>query len=90
MQAKTLYELNELDTLDDLISSFKKLLSRKRSLSKHYQIFYKNFLIYLQKILLINNKKGIQLAITQLNTDINVPDKNWLIEKLDLKLINKK
>ncbi|MFM2226612.1 MAG: hypothetical protein RJA07_2814 [Bacteroidota bacterium] len=83
MQAKTLYELNELDTLDDLISSFKKMLNRKRRLSKHYQTIYGKFLLYLQKILKLNNSKSVPAIIKQLSSDTLVPDKNWLMEKLN-------
>ncbi|MEY4876123.1 MAG: hypothetical protein RL708_1272 [Bacteroidota bacterium] len=83
MQAKTLFELNELDTLDDLMASFNKLLNRKRKLSIHYQKRYKKFVLYFQKLLKANNKKMANLILKQLNADAEVPDKNWLIEKLN-------
>jgi hypothetical protein len=86
MQAKTLYELNELDTLDDLVSSFKKMLNRKRRLSKHYQTIYRKFLFYLQKLLAVSNKKEVPSIIEQLNGDTLVPDTSWLKEKLEMKM----
>lgn len=82
MQAKTLYELQEWDTLDDLIVSFKKLLVRKRKLSAHYQKRYKKFLSYLQILLKNVSKKQIDL----LANDNEVPDKNWLMEKMKLSI----
>ncbi len=86
MQAKTLYELNELDTLDDLISSFKKMLNRKRKLSKHYQTIYRKFLLYLQKLLAVNHKKEVVPILKQLAADTLVPDTNWLKEKLEMQI----
>jgi hypothetical protein len=83
MQAKTLYELNELDTLNDLISSFRKMINRKQRLSTNYQIIYRQFLLYLQKLLNVNKKKDVAVIIKELNADTKVPDKNWLIEKLN-------
>lgn len=82
MQAKTLYELNELDTLNDLISSFRKMINRKQRLSTNYQIIYRQFLLYLQKLLNVNKKKEVPVIIKELNADTQVPDKTWLTEKL--------
>ena len=82
MQTKTLFELQEWETLDDLILSFKKLLARKRRLSKHYQTIYKKFLSYLQKLLNTKLKKDAAIVLKQLATDTQVPDKNWIEEKL--------
>jgi hypothetical protein len=84
MQAKTLYELNELETLNDLMVSLKKLIVRKRKLSTHYQTIYRKFIFYLQKLLKIDSKKERELLIQQLTNDKQVPDKNWLIEKFKL------
>jgi hypothetical protein len=84
MQAKILYELQEFDTLDDLIISLNKLLNRKRKLSAHYQKRYKNFVFYLQKLLKTGNEKNAKLVLKKLNADDEVPDKNWLIEKFEL------
>ena len=85
MQAKTLYELQEWDTLDDLIVSFNKLLNRKRKLSAHYQMRYKKFVVYLQKLLKVNNKKIATTILKQVAADHEVPDKSWLMEKMKMK-----
>ncbi|MEY2828425.1 MAG: hypothetical protein RIQ33_283, partial [Bacteroidota bacterium] len=85
LQAKTLFELNESDTLDDLMVSFTKLLNRKRKLSNHYQKRYKRFINYLQKILKVESEAKINTLILQLENDNEVPDRNWLLEKIKSK-----
>ena len=85
IQAKTLYELQAWETLDNLILSFKKLVMSKRKLSKHYQISYKKFLSYLQKLLHCQEKNEVQIILQQLSNDAEVPDKSWLMEKLEMK-----
>lgn len=83
MQAKTMYELNEWDTLEDLINNLKKMLTRKRKLSAHYQNIYRKFTIYFQPLLKSISKKEAQAILKKLELDTQVPDKNWLIEKLN-------
>ncbi|MEY2830257.1 MAG: hypothetical protein RIQ33_2115 [Bacteroidota bacterium] len=83
MQAKTMYELNEWDTLDDLLISLKKMLTRKRKLSAHYQNIYRKFTIYFQPLLKSISKKEASAIIKKLELDTQVPDKNWLMEKLN-------
>jgi hypothetical protein len=85
IQAKTLYELQAWETLDNLILSFKKLVMSKRKLSKHYQISYKKFFSYLQKLLHCQEKNEVKIILQQLSNDAEVPDKSWLMEKLEMK-----
>ncbi|MFM2226610.1 MAG: hypothetical protein RJA07_2812 [Bacteroidota bacterium] len=85
MQTKTLYELNEWQTLDDLINSLKKLIKRKQKLSVHYQSVYRKFITYLQQLLKTKSKKEAAIIIKKLEFDTQVPDKNWLMEKFKLK-----
>ncbi len=86
IQTKTLYELEETETLNDLIISFKKLINNKHRLSKHYQTVYRKYLMYLQKILLLKNKTEATTLLEQLKNDIQVPDKIWLTEKIELRI----
>ena len=42
--------------------------------------------MYLQKILLLKNKTEATTLLEQLKNDIQVPDKIWLTEKIELRI----
>jgi hypothetical protein len=81
-QAKALYELNEFETLLDLLLSFKKILNRKKKISEQHIITYLNFIDCLNKLIQIGNKKEANKLLASIKIKESITDKQWLLEKI--------
>jgi len=84
MLLKTYYELNEIDSLDSLMDSFKIYLLRNKALSEHHVKTYKNLLRITHKLsrLISNDKKKIALLETEIEQTKPLADVGWLKEKV--------
>lgn len=84
MLLKTYYELNEIDSLDSMMDSFKIYLLRNKSLSEHHVKTYKNLLRVTHKLsrLIPSDKKKIALLETEIEQTKPLADIGWLREKL--------
>lgn len=88
MLLKTYYELNEMDSLDSMLDSFKIYLLRNKSLSEHHVKTCKNLLRITHKLsrLISSDKKKIALLETEIEQTKPLADVGWLREKvLELK-----
>ncbi len=84
MLLKTYYELNEMDSLDSMLDSFKIYLLRNKSLSEHHVKTYKNLLKITHKLsrLISSDKKKIALLETEIEQTKPLADVGWLREKI--------
>lgn len=84
MLLKTYYELNEMDSLDSMLDSFKIYLLRNKSLSEHHVKTYKNLLRITHKLsrLISSDKKKIALLETEIEQTKPLADVGWLREKI--------
>lgn len=84
MLLKTYYELNEIDSLDSLMDSFKIYLLRNKSLSEHHVKTYKNLLRITHKLARIipGDKKRIAALETEIEQTKPLADVGWLREKI--------
>jgi len=82
---KTYYELDELEVMYSLMSSFRQLLNRKKLISEKHRRNYKNFIKYVRKLNKVNYLKKDQLKALskEIKEAQNIADKNWLIEKVE-------
>jgi len=82
---KTYYELDELEVMYSLMSSFRQLLNRKKIISEKHRRNYKNFIKYVRKLNKIQYLKKDQLKALskEIKEAQNIADKNWLIEKVE-------
>jgi len=79
-QIKALFELNEKDTLKDLLKSFRLLLRRKKIITEQHQLVYGNFVRFTS--IFINSKKfDRKKIIVAIKQNQHLVDKNWLLEK---------
>jgi len=86
LQLRIYFELNSLEPALNLIDSYKHFFSHSRQLPKEYQIRYKNFLDYFEKLLKIKmgeTKKEAGLLRIKLNKEKEVAFKGWLVGKLN-------
>jgi hypothetical protein len=85
---KCYYECEELDALDSLIISFKRLLQRKTNISKTILTLYKNFLKTLSVLYTLHprDKKKIFALKQEIEDNKLVAEKLWLLEKVNHKI----
>ena len=79
--AKAYYELDEADTLQSLIESFNKLLTRKKLLTPRHILMHNNFLKMLKKLMACTKQKA-PLLLAKLEQQENIVERNWLLEKV--------
>ena len=84
MLLKTYYELNEIDSLDSMMDSFKIYLLRNKSLSEHHVKTYKNLLRITHKLARIipSDKKRIAALEAEIAQTKPLADVGWLREKI--------
>ncbi len=84
MLLKTYYELNEIDSLDSMMDSFKIYLLRNKSLSDHHVKTYKNLLRITKKLsrIIPSDKKKIELLEKEIEETKPLADIGWLREKV--------
>ncbi len=85
MLLKTYYELNEVDSLDSLMDSFKIYLQRNKALSEHHVKTYKNLLRITHRLTRIipKDKKRIELLEAEIEQTKPLADIGWLREKME-------
>jgi hypothetical protein len=81
----TYYELNELESLISLLSSFELYLRRNKDMPENRKIPYYNLIKYLRALIKIQDTDDaalhkLRLKITETETVVN---KEWLLEKID-------
>lgn len=79
------YELDEIDALDSLISSFKAFISREKSLSKNRKNPYFEHLKFLKKLSHTNpnDKDKLKALKADIEATSGVVNKPWLLEKIE-------
>lgn len=82
---KVYYHLGEYDVLESFISSFKVFLRRKDIMAYHQEI-YRNFLRMVQKLVQLPSfdKKARAKLREEMTVTERLPEKQWLLEQLDL------
>ena len=80
---KMYYELQELDALDALLSSFKTFLNRKKVMGYHRDNYLKTIeltrkMLYLNR----NDRQALQLLKKEVKEN-NLTEKEWLLEQLE-------
>ena len=86
MLIATYYDTDELDPLYSLLDSFNVFLNRhKRTIPENRRKNYKLFIKYLKKLLNTSplDTAGIKKLKEQIISAGNIPDKNWLIERVE-------
>ncbi len=81
------FEMDNLDILIDLLSNFKRFVKNKNDVSEKYQLFNLHFIDFLKiltEIQYVTTKKEKKKNLEDLNlkiiAEINVADKEWLME----------
>lgn len=84
MLLKTYYELNEIDSLDSMMDSFKIYLLRNKALSEHHVKTYKNLLRIVRKLsrIIPSDMKKIELLEKEIEQTKPLADIGWLREKI--------
>jgi hypothetical protein len=82
------YELNETESLESLLNSFKLFLDREKTLTKPRKLQYYNLIKFCRILLKIDNrdKAKIQGFLEEVNSCDPIVNKQWLIEKINEKL----
>lgn len=85
MLLKVYYELNEFNTLNSLIDSFKQLLHRKKEITPNHKANYLNLIKYTQKMASLpgKNKKLLSELKTSILNTPHLADINWLLAKIE-------
>ncbi|MEO1258145.1 MAG: hypothetical protein AAFZ15_05085 [Bacteroidota bacterium] len=80
--AKMYFELNENESLTNLIQSFKIYLKRKKILGYHRDL-YSNFILLLNKIIHIkDNKNQKEYLFNEIKNKKVLAEKSWLLEQI--------
>jgi hypothetical protein len=85
------FELNELESLESLLNSFKLFLDREKTWTKQRKLQYYNLIKYCKSLIKLSMKDmdKLQRLLTEVNITDPIVNKQWLIEKINEKL-NKK
>lgn len=89
---KTYYALEKTDAtyfdiLNNSINAFKKYVYTNEELNEYYKTRYKNFIKSVLKLIQLKNDKiQIQKYIVELNTNKDVLEQKWLINKAEVML----
>ncbi len=86
MLIATYYDTDELDPLYSLLDSFNVFLNRhKRTIPENRRKNYKLFIKYVKKLLNTNplDKSSLKKLKQQISEAGNIPDKKWLIERVE-------
>ncbi|MEO8512984.1 MAG: hypothetical protein ABI543_05465 [Ignavibacteria bacterium] len=92
VSAKSYYELDETETVLNIVDSSKHFLINNPLVSETVRIYVHNFFKYLQKLVLIKEgKESVELGILKKDIDKvkEISGKQWLLEKIT-ELENKK
>lgn len=78
------YEQQEFESLDNLIQSFKKTLSRNKKILGYHFKSYKNFVNYCYKLLQLNlfDKSAKKNLLEEVKTEQPLLDKFWFMKQL--------
>ncbi len=81
MLLKMYYEMGEIDALENLLTSFRILLLRKKKVIGYHQQFYLNMLKYIKKLMRLNrhDKQAVKLFKEELQSTSGVLEKDWLL-----------
>ena len=91
MMLKIYYEQDESTSILLLIDSFRKYISRNKLIAENLCIAYKNFLNYANKLskLIKSDKEKLYELYEEIKEIQPIPEKQWLLEQLALKLPNR-
>lgn len=86
LYVKAHYELYEWDIVNNLLETFKVYLHRQETLGEYFKNRYKNFIFSLHKVIRIEEynaakKNKINEEIREI-PDNQLPEKEWLLEKM--------
>ena len=83
MLLKTYFELDELESLDSLVHSFRMLLKRKKLISDEHRANYLHMVNFIKR-LSRKKIKGTELKLIrkEIETASHLADKNWLLQKV--------
>ena len=79
---KNYYELNEIEALDSLLTSFNEFIKKNKVISDIYKTNYLTFVRMTRKLYTSNSLKLKQLKKEVLESN-NIPEKDWIIHKID-------
>ncbi len=85
------YDLEEFDVLESTIDSFLAFLRREKSINENFKKAHMDFARYLKMLLKLpigNKSKALSLK-EKINSEKNMINKTWLLEKID-ELLTKK
>jgi hypothetical protein len=82
---KIFYELNELQFLDTYIDSFRIYILRNKNLTVASKKLYQDFIRIIQKLVRLEyatkkEKESFKMRVYKI---ANLPDKNWILEKVE-------
>ncbi|HNM25487.1 MAG TPA: hypothetical protein PKL15_08665, partial [Saprospiraceae bacterium] len=82
---RTYYELGEMIALDSLIDSFRIYLRRNKVISKRLKRESNNFLNFLKRLAVLEDKKitGTSALKKRIMENPSIVSKKWLLEKVD-------
>ena len=79
--AKMYFELNEIESLNSLLQSFRIFIKRKQMIGYHKE-GYLNFIKYVHKLLNLKNSREKEETINEILSTQILPEKKWLLAQL--------
>lgn len=84
MLLKMYYEMEEFDALENLLTSFRILLLRKKKVIGYHQQHYLNMLTYIKKMMRLNqhDKEAVKKFRKKVAEDSSVIEREWILEQI--------
>jgi len=78
------YELNEIELLESLLSSYRIFITREKSLGKERKVYHLNLISFTKNLVNLNpyDKNKIKKLKQKIQETTKVIDKPWLLEKI--------
>jgi hypothetical protein len=87
LQLAAYYENNDLLGVSDLIHAYDEALRKEKLLSKDNKVNYKNYLLYLRKLIASEDDKGdLGYYFQKLLQERKIVFKRWLVDKYQVKI----